>query len=105
LIGDDNEKVESVTEVNITDYSDYKFKYFTNLKVEADIDDLAVLFRAICVKACPIKGEVPICKPTSQISKCPMNQMYDTEAFYFICLPEKDDAKDAFEKVYKAINK
>ena len=49
-------KKGSITQVNVTDFSEYKYKYFTNLKPQLNLKDSTTLFNAVCVKECPKKS-------------------------------------------------
>jgi hypothetical protein len=65
-------------EVNVTDFTEYKFKHFTRL-IEGTSSNPALLYNAVCVKACPVKGQSDYeCKTNAHEQSCPLSY-YDTE--------------------------
>ena len=85
--------------MNTTDFSEYPYKYFTNL-VPGNALDLVDIFNAVCVKKCPKQGETPECMINSDASECPDNNLFDTELKGSFCLPEGDDVKDILKVIY-----
>jgi len=91
------------TVVNSTDYTEYPYKYFTNLNVENAATGITNIWQAVCVKECPAdSGVTPECKPNSEREECPEAQ-YGTVVQGTFCVPAKDDVKEIFQQVYKAI--
>lgn len=54
-------------EPNTTDFSEYKYKHFTNLITTNVIN----MYDAVCVKECPVKGQAPECMTNNDVSSCP----------------------------------
>lgn len=76
---------------NVTDYSEYKYKYFTNL-TPSTVGSTTGIFNAVCVKECPKQGEVPACMPNKDSESCPTSY-FDSVGKFGYCLPEKDDVQ------------
>jgi len=93
---------EGMTAVNKTNYTPYKYKYFTNL-IPSTTTDSTKIFYAVCVISCPKMGETVQCMPNSNSPSCGQ-AAFDTTVVGQFCLPEKDDIKAIFKKVYESLN-
>jgi hypothetical protein len=99
------------------DFTEYKFKYFTNLDSflkGADALNTPKLFNAVCVKKCPtdvplvdmVSSKVQECMINDDVKVCPGydNIFINTTVIYGYCMPETDNAESAVGELYKQIN-
>ena len=120
------EQIKSNSTDNVArDFSEYKFKYFTNLidgvqaaaADGADALENSVLYNAVCVKECPTGVEKsalsnafidnPLatkmdCMVNDDVPECPAPQ-FNTTMTYNYCLPDidSDEMKEQFADLYK----
>ena len=80
-------------QVNVTDFSEYKYKHFTKL-IEGTGQNPTLLYNAVCVKKCPKKDEEVDCKINDHEPECPKTY-YDTELEFGYCLPTGEDVQEA----------
>ena len=90
------------TPVNVTDFSEYKYKHFTRL-IEGTTTNPLKLYNAVCVKECPKKDEVSDCKTNADESECPKSK-YDTQLELGYCLPTGEDVQAILKKIYEQVN-
>jgi solute carrier family 44 (choline transporter-like protein), member 2/4/5 len=64
------------TPVNETDFSEYKYKHFTDL-IAGTSNNPLVLYNAVCVKECPKKQAEYECMTNSDVESCTQSY-YDT---------------------------
>lgn len=79
--------------LNVTDFSEYKYKQFTRL-IEGTAGDPTLLFNSVCVKSCPMQGDELECMTNEDETSCPRSK-YDTELEFGYCLPAGDDVQEA----------
>lgn len=88
--------------VNVTDLTSKPYKYFSALRPGVNVD-ASKIFNAVCVASCPKQGEATDCFKNSHVSECP-TAAFDTVVAGTYCLPEADDVKQIFEKIYNNMN-
>jgi hypothetical protein len=82
--------------LNVTDFTEYKYKLFYPTKKIYDLP-------SVCVKECPKKGEAPDCMVNEGKTSC-STVIFDTVHKFQYCLPEKDDAKEMIQRIYESMN-
>jgi hypothetical protein len=109
-----NQTLSNSTQNVGRDFTQYKYKYFTNLDSFAEGTDAfktPKIFNAVCVKVCP--SNVPQsdmgsskrqdCMVNDDVTQCPgYNSLFvNTTAKYSYCLPDSKDKKSAVAELYK----
>ena len=117
----------SAPEINdIRDFTEYKYKFFTNLQdfsinKEDEVDMIKKAFAnpkiysAVCVKECPVEAKVDSdelldCMPNRENMECPgyknkmANIFYDTTATFNYCVPNTDEAEEVLKEIFKELD-
>ena len=85
-----------------TDFAEYPYKHFTNLR-EAAGGDVFALYDAVCVKTCPAAEATADCKTNANVTSCP-SLLYGTEPLYGYCMPSKESAEKVLALIEKEMN-
>ena len=130
MCGQDVQTMSNATIKTIRDFSDYKYKFFTNLQafsvdtdktVEENAEDLKKLFEnpliyyAVCVKECPTQAMIDAnekieCMVNNDVTACPgyesklANIFYDTKETFNYCIPNTDEAETIVKELYAELD-
>jgi hypothetical protein len=121
MCGQPKQKMTEIgNNIPIRDFSDYKYKFFTNLdkfdlnKKEEAFKDPQI-YRAVCVKKCPEdvtsetigKGETIECMVNQDVPECPKHSLsifMNTTERYNYCIPKTDKAEAIVKEMYKELD-
>lgn len=118
--------MSNATIKEIRDFTEYKYKFFTNLQDFSIDTDVSVeenlkafenpkIYWAVCVKECPTGDKVDSdetidCMVNNDVTECPnyknklANVFYDTKMTYNYCVPQADEAKEIVTEMYKELD-
>lgn len=93
------------------DFSEYKYKYFSQL-LTATTGKTDAIYDAVCVSECPKNVPMPgdfgggfnvKCIPNNDEEDCP-RAMYNTSLVFGYCLPEMNSTVELIKQVYEQMN-
>jgi hypothetical protein len=109
--GKSNITIASKTFPWTRDFSDYRYKYFSQL-LQATAGNTDKIYNALCVSECPKNVPMPgdfggsfkvKCIPNNDEDKCP-TALYNTTQVFGYCLPEMNSTVALIQKVYEQMN-